>query len=124
MGRRARPIARRRPSFPTFLIGGGLLGAGLGGVSRTSDRVFLLRLSPPDQLGEFFGLYGIVGKFSAVTGPLLYGVIVSTLLDAGSGLGRVPGRGILSSRHDPDGSWLIRLVSCAAGSGEPPLEAG
>ena len=73
-------------SFPTFLIGGVLLGAGLGGVW-TSDRVFMLRLSPADKVGEFFGLYGIAGKFSAVTGPVLYGVIVSTLLDAGWGPG-------------------------------------
>jgi UMF1 family MFS transporter len=71
-------------SFPTFLIGGALLGAGLGGVW-TSDRVFMLRLSPADKVGEFFGLYGIAGKFSAVTGPILYGVIVSSLLDAGWG---------------------------------------
>ena len=45
----------------------------------------MLRLSPPDKVGEFFGLYGIAGKFSAVTGPLLYGAIVSTLLNAGWG---------------------------------------
>jgi UMF1 family MFS transporter len=73
-------------SLPTFLIGGVFLGAGLGGVW-TSDRVFMLRLSPPDKVGEFFGLYGIAGKFSAVTGPLLYGSIVSTLLNAGWGSG-------------------------------------
>jgi len=69
-------------SVPTFLVGGVLLGAGLGGVW-TSDRVFMLRLSPPDKVGEFFGLYGLAGKFSAVTGPILYGSIVSTLLNAG-----------------------------------------
>jgi UMF1 family MFS transporter len=40
----------------------------------------MLRLSPPDKVGEFFGLYGLVGKFSAVTGPLLYGALVSLLL--------------------------------------------
>jgi MFS-type transporter involved in bile tolerance (Atg22 family) len=45
----------------------------------------MLRLSPPDKIGEFFGLYGLAGKFSAVTGPVLYGVIVSSLLDAGWG---------------------------------------
>ena len=73
-------------SLPTFLVGGALLGAGLGGVW-TSDRVFMLRLSPPDRIGEFFGLYGLAGKFSAVTGPILYGVIVSTLLNAGFGAG-------------------------------------
>lgn len=73
-------------SKPTFLIAGVLLGSGLGGVW-TSDRVFMLRLSPPEKVGEFFGLYGLAGKFSAVTGPVLYGTIVSTLLNAGWGDG-------------------------------------
>jgi len=71
-------------SVPTFLVAGVLLGSGLGGVW-TSDRVFMLRLSPPERVGEFFGLYGLAGKFSAVTGPVLYGTIVSTLLNAGWG---------------------------------------
>jgi UMF1 family MFS transporter len=77
-------IAASILALPTFLIAGALLGSGLGGVW-TSDRVFMLRLSPPDKIGEFFGLYGLAGKFSAVTGPVLYGIIVSTLLDAGWG---------------------------------------
>jgi MFS transporter, UMF1 family len=67
-------------NFYTFLFGGILLGSGLGGVW-TSDRVYLLRLSPPDRVGEFFGLYGLVGKLSAVIGPLGYGIIVSVLLE-------------------------------------------
>lgn len=71
-------------SKTTFLIAGLLLGSGLGGVW-TSDRVFMLRLSPPDKIGEFFGLYGLAGKFSAVTGPILYGTTVATLLNAGWG---------------------------------------
>jgi UMF1 family MFS transporter len=79
-------IAASVLALPTFLIAGALLGSGLGGVW-TADRVFMLRLSPPDKVGEFFGLYGLAGKFSAITGPVLYGVIVSTLLDAGWGKG-------------------------------------
>ncbi len=66
-------------SVPTLLIGGVLLGSGLGGVW-TSDRVYMLRLAPPGQVGEFFGLYGLVGKLSAVVGPLAYGGLVSLLL--------------------------------------------
>ncbi len=66
-------------SLPTFVIGGILLGSGLGGVW-TSDRVYLLRLAPPAQVGEFFGLYGLVGKLSAVIGPLLYSSLVASLL--------------------------------------------
>ncbi len=67
-------------TLPTFLIGGAILGAGLGGMW-TSDRVFMLRLSPPERVGEFFGLYGLAGKFSAVIGPLAYGLIISLLLE-------------------------------------------
>ena len=36
----------------------------------------MMRLSPPEQLGEFFGLYGLVGKGSQVIGQLLFGVIL------------------------------------------------
>ena len=32
--------------------------------------------SPPERLGEFFGLYGLVGKATQVIGQLLYGAIV------------------------------------------------
>ena len=61
-----------------FLIAGVILGSGLGGVAVT-DRLYLLRLTRPDEVGEMFGLYGLAGKLSAVIGPLLYGVIVATL---------------------------------------------
>ena len=68
-----------------FLVAGTLLGAGLGGVG-VVDRLMLLRLAPPDRVGEMFGLYGLVGKFSAVIGPLIYGIIVAALLSPlGSG---------------------------------------
>ena len=62
-----------------FLVAGALLGAGLGGVG-VVDRLMLLRLAPPERVGEMFGLYGLVGKFSAVVGPVAYGIIVSSLL--------------------------------------------
>ena len=64
-----------------FLIAGALLGAGLGGVG-VVDRLMLLRLSQPERIGEMFGLYGLAGKFSAVIGPIVYGIIVATLLDS------------------------------------------
>jgi UMF1 family MFS transporter len=43
------------------------------GSTWASDRPLMLRLTPPDRVGEFYGLYGMVGRFSAVTGPLLWG---------------------------------------------------
>ena len=36
----------------------------------------MLRLAPPDRIGEFYGLYGMVGRFSAVSGPILWGAVM------------------------------------------------
>ena len=63
-----------------FLVAGAILGSGLGGVT-VADRVLMLRLSPPDRIGEFFGLYGLVGKGSQVIGTLLYGLILFLFID-------------------------------------------
>lgn len=61
-----------------FLIAGAVLGSGLGGVAVT-DRLLLLRLTHPEEVGEMLGLYGMAGKLSAVAGPLMYGGIVFVL---------------------------------------------
>jgi len=63
-----------------FLVAGAILGSGLGGVT-VADRVLMLRLSPPERVGEFFGLYGLVGKGSQVIGTLLYGLILFVFVD-------------------------------------------
>jgi UMF1 family MFS transporter len=61
-----------------FLVAGAILGSGLGGAAVT-DRLLLLRLTRPDEVGEMLGLYGMAGKLSAVVGPLLFGWIVLIL---------------------------------------------
>jgi MFS transporter, UMF1 family len=66
--------------LPPFLVAGAILGSGLGGVT-VADRVLMLRLSPPERVGEFFGLYGLVGKGSQVIGTMLYGVILFIFVD-------------------------------------------
>jgi MFS-type transporter involved in bile tolerance (Atg22 family) len=38
-----------------------------------------MRLAPPAQIGEMLGIYGLVGKLSAVIGPVLYTSIVAAL---------------------------------------------
>ena len=57
-------------------------GFALGGIW-AADRPLMLRLTPPTRIGEFYGLYGMVGRFSAVTGPLIWaavtGVTIRTL---------------------------------------------
>lgn len=46
-------------------------GFALGGIW-AADRPLMLRLTPPWRIGEFYGLYGMVGRFSAITGPLVW----------------------------------------------------
>ena len=64
-------------------IVGPLVGVALGALW-AADRVLMLRLSPPAELGEFYGLYGMVGRFSAITGPLIWGTIVYALEGTGA----------------------------------------
>lgn len=45
-----------------------------GGVQSLS-RSFFARLIPPSQTGEYFGFYNMVGKFAAIIGPVLAGVV-------------------------------------------------
>ena len=67
---------------PAFWVIGALAGVALGG-TWTADRAFLTRLAPPEQTGEFFGLYQLAGRFAAVTGPLIWGLTVDGLTDLG-----------------------------------------
>ncbi len=39
----------------------------------------MLQLSRPRYLGQFYGLYAMVGRFAAVLGPLLWSAIVDWL---------------------------------------------
>jgi UMF1 family MFS transporter len=100
-----------------FLFAGAILGSGLGGV-QVADRVFLVRLAPPERLGEFFGLYGLVGKGSQVIGQLAYGLIILFLFDSlGVGAYQIAVMSLLVTMLI--GAWLIWSVSDEwAGSGE------
>ena len=53
-------------------------GFALGG-TWSADRPYMLRLSPPRYVGQFYGLYAMVGRFAAIIGPFLWGFIVNTL---------------------------------------------
>jgi len=92
-----------------FLIAGAILGSGLGGV-QVADRVLMVRLSPPERVGEFFGLYGLVGKGSQVVGQLLYGVTLLLFFDSlGVGAYQLAVVTLLGTMLL--GAWILRPVS-------------
>ncbi len=64
-------------------------GAGVG-AAWASDRVFMTRLTPSHLLGEFFGLYAVVGRFATVLGPLVWALVAD-----GFGWGRTAALGLL-----------------------------
>jgi MFS transporter, UMF1 family len=67
-------------------------GFAIGGIW-AADRPYMLRLTPPARVGEFYGLYGMVGRFSAITGPGLW-ALVTYLTIKRAGLEPRVGQGI------------------------------
>ncbi|AZP05326.1 MFS transporter [Jeotgalibaca ciconiae] len=61
-------------SLQTFIILALLVGTAQGGVQSLSRSLFG-QLIPKERANEFFGFYNIFGKFAAVVGPLLVGII-------------------------------------------------
>jgi UMF1 family MFS transporter len=57
-----------------FFVLAVVIGLVQGGVQALS-RSFYSRLIPPAEAGEFFGFYNMLGKFAAVIGPALMGVV-------------------------------------------------
>jgi len=57
-----------------FLGVGALAGLCLG-ATQSSSRTLIALFSPPDKVGEFFGLWGVFGKLAAVVGLLSLGAL-------------------------------------------------
>ena len=76
-------------ALPILALGSTILWvtAPLAGIAMSgiwcADRPYLLRLVPSGHVGEFFGVYSIVGRFGSIIGPLVWVMVADTL-----GLGR------------------------------------
>ena len=68
------------PGETLFWIAGPLAGVGMGGVW-VVGRTIVVELYPPEKIGEFFGIYGLAGKFASILCPLLLGTVVWILQD-------------------------------------------
>lgn len=51
-----------------------LVASSMGGIQALS-RSFFGKLIPPEKSAEFFGFYNVFGKFAAITGPFLMGMM-------------------------------------------------
>lgn len=65
-----------------FWIVGPLAGIALAS-TWTVGRALLVKLVPKEKIGIAFGIGGLVGSFAAITGPLIWGIIVWALRSYG-----------------------------------------
>lgn len=64
-------------SVTLFWVVANLIGIALG-ASQSAGRALVGMFSPAERNGEFFGLWGMATKLSAIVGPLIYGIIAYT----------------------------------------------
>ena len=69
-------LASLGESLWTFWVAAHIAGLCLGS-SQSAGRALVGYLSPPARQGEFFGLWGLGVKLSAILGPVSYGLIVA-----------------------------------------------
>ncbi len=51
-----------------------LVASSMGGIQALS-RSYFSKLIPPENSAEFFGFYNVFGKFAAIAGPALLGIV-------------------------------------------------
>jgi MFS transporter, UMF1 family len=66
-----------------FMIIAAVVGMAQGGVQGLS-RSYFAQLVPADEAAEYFGFFNLVGKFSAILGPILVGTVAFGMRRAGA----------------------------------------
>jgi len=93
------------PLWVLYAVAAGA-GVALGGIW-AADRPLMLRLTPPDRVGEFYGLYNMVGRFSAVIGPTIWAITAQLTIGRNMAPERGQGIGILVLLGMVVISWFI-----------------
>jgi len=94
-------------------LSGVAIGLCLGG-TWTTARALLAQLTPPEELGRFFGLYALSDKAGAVLGALTWGLVV--WLGAPLGPWRYRLAVLVLVAFVAAGAWVLRGVPNGAGS--------
>ncbi len=83
-----------------------LVASAMGGIQALSRSYYSL-LIPPEKSAEFFGFYNVFGKFAAISGPLLMGLVTQLSGDSRWGVLSVLGLfvigGLLLCRVEAEG---------------------
>ncbi|KRO16904.1 MFS transporter [Lacticaseibacillus saniviri] len=72
-------------SVTDFFILGFLVGTSQGGIQALS-RSYFAKLVPAEAANEYFGFYNIFGRFSAIFGPLLFGIVTQVFHNSQLGI--------------------------------------
>lgn len=99
-----------------FYVLAALIGLVQGGVQSLSRSLYA-RLIPADKSGEYFGFYGMLGKFAAIIGPFL--VSFTGLLSGSSRLGILSLLILFVA-----GGWLLGRVDVERGKADARALAG
>ena len=62
-----------------------LVGSSQGGIQALS-RSYFAKMIPKENSNEFFGFYNIFGKFAAIMGPFLVGIVTQITGDVRNGV--------------------------------------
>jgi len=78
-------LSAKDTSQTLFWVMAVLVGTVQGGIQAIS-RSYFGKLIPPERSNEFFGFFDIFGKFAAVIGTLMYGLISQLTKSAAMGI--------------------------------------
>lgn len=75
----------KAPAEKACLIIGAMIGFAAGPV-QASARAMLVRLSPPDRMTQFFGLFALSGRITSFLGPLTVGIVTQATASQRAGV--------------------------------------
>lgn len=61
-----------------------------------ATRSLMIKISPPEELGEYFSFYSMFQRFASVVGPLVWGVVTILFRDYGSLKHRIAGLALVA----------------------------